>query len=156
MCAAVTTCVPNARGSTHLRARALHDGHSLLQRRDLADDHLTHGSIRSIRVLAGLCRFIIADITNPKSSPLELQALMPDYMIPFVPIFQENEEPFAMFRDLKQKYGDWVLDVLKYDSVENLVRVLEKAAIYPALEKGKDLLVKKAEAIRVRHVRDFM
>jgi hypothetical protein len=40
----------------------------------------------TIKTLAGLSRFIIADITNPKSSPLELQATMPDYMIPFVPI----------------------------------------------------------------------
>ena len=61
----------------------------------------------TIRILARLSRFIIADITNPKPSPLELQATMPDYMIPFVPIIHENEEPFAMFRDLKQKYSDW-------------------------------------------------
>jgi hypothetical protein len=27
---------------------------------------------------------------------------MPDYMIPFVPIIQESEEPFSMFSDLKQ------------------------------------------------------
>jgi hypothetical protein len=39
----------------------------------------------TIKTLAGLSRFIIADITNPRSSPLELQATMPDYMIPFVP-----------------------------------------------------------------------
>jgi hypothetical protein len=38
-------------------------------------------------------------------------------MIPFVPIIHEDEEPFSMFRDLKQKYGEWVLDVLEYDSV---------------------------------------
>jgi len=31
----------------------------------------------TIRILAGLSRFIIADITNPKSSPLELQVTMP-------------------------------------------------------------------------------
>jgi hypothetical protein len=37
----------------------------------------------TIKTLAGLSRFIVADITNPKSSPLELQAPMPDYMIPF-------------------------------------------------------------------------
>ncbi len=47
----------------------------------------------TIKTLAGLSRFIIADITNPKSSPLELQATMPDYMIPFVPIIHEDEEP---------------------------------------------------------------
>jgi hypothetical protein len=110
----------------------------------------------TIKTLAGLSRFIIADITNPKSSPLELQATMPDYMIPFVPIIQENEKPFAMFRDLKQKYSEWVLDVLEYDSADNLLKVLDKAVVRPALEKGQELLLKKAEEIRSRHVHDYM
>ena len=109
----------------------------------------------TIRTLAGMSRFIIADITNPKSSPLELQAIMPDYMIPFVPIIQEDEEPFSMFRDLKQKYGEWVLDVLKYDTADNLLGVLESAVVRPALEKGQQLLLKKAEVIQARHVRDY-
>jgi uncharacterized protein YjbI with pentapeptide repeats len=109
----------------------------------------------TIKTLAGMSRFIIADITNPRSSPLELQATVPDYMVPFVPIIQEDQEPFAMFRDLQQKYGDWVLDVLKYDSAENLVQVLEKAVVSPALERGNRLLLKKAEEIRERHVRDY-
>ena len=109
----------------------------------------------TIKTLAGMSRFIIADITNPKSSPLELQATMPDYMIPFVPIIHENEEPFAMFRDLQQKYGEWVLDVLKYDSTDNLLKILDKGVIRPALKMSKKLLVKKGEAIRFRHVRDY-
>jgi hypothetical protein len=109
----------------------------------------------TIKTLAGLSRFIIADITNPKSSPLELQATMPDYMIPFVPIIHENEKPFAMFGDLKQKYGEWVLDVLEYDSVTNLLKVMEKAVIKPALKMADQLLIKKAQAIRKRHVRDY-
>jgi len=110
----------------------------------------------TVRTLAGLSRFIIADITNPRSSPLELEATMPDYMIPFVPIIHEDEEPFAMFRDLKQKYGNWVLDVLRYDSADNLVKVLDRAVVRPALEKGQELLLKKAEDIRSRHVMDYM
>ena len=110
----------------------------------------------TIKTLAGLSRFIIADITNPKSSPLELQATMPDYMIPFVPIIQESEEPFAMFRDLKTKYGDWVLDVLKYDTASNLIKGLESAVVRPALAKGQELFRKKAEEIRTRHIQDFL
>jgi len=110
----------------------------------------------TIKTLAGLSRFIIADITNPKSSPLELQATMPDYMIPFVPIIQEDEKPFAMFQDLQQKYGEWVLDVLRYDSADNLLKVLDKAVIKPALKKADELLIKKAEGIRDRHVKDYM
>jgi hypothetical protein len=109
----------------------------------------------TIKTLAGLSRFIIADITNPKSSPLELQATMPDYMIPFVPIIQEDEEPFAMFRDLQQKYGDWVLDVLEYDSAKGLIDVLEPAVIKPALARAEQLLQKKTEEIRKRHVSDY-
>jgi hypothetical protein len=104
----------------------------------------------TIKTLAGLSRFIIADITNPKSSPLELQATMPDYMIPFVPIIQDDEEPFSMFRDLKQKYGEWVLDVLEYDTADGLLEVLEPAVVKPALEKAEQLLYKKTEEIRKR------
>ena len=54
----------------------------------------------TIMTLAGMYLFIIADITNPKSSPLELQATIPNYMVPFVPIIQQGEEPFAMLNDL--------------------------------------------------------
>ena len=110
----------------------------------------------TIKTLAGLSRFIIADITNPKSSPLELQATLPEYMIPFVPIIEENEEPFAMFQDLQQKYGDWVLDVLRYDSADNLIKVLDKAVVKPAIKKADELLMKKAEGIRDRHIKEYM
>lgn len=64
-------------------------------------------------------------------------------------------EPFAMFRDLKQKYDEWVIDVLEYDSLANLLKVLDKAVVRPALEKADKLAPKKAEATRGRHVRDY-
>lgn len=71
----------------------------------------------TIKTLAGLRFFVVVDITNPKSSPLELQATVPDYQVPFVPIIEEGEAPFAMFVDLANKY-DWVLPVLEYSSLE--------------------------------------
>jgi hypothetical protein len=55
-----------------------------------------------------LSLFVIADVTNPKSAPLELQATVPDYQIPFVLIIQEGEKSFSMLSDLIGKY-DWVL-----------------------------------------------
>ena len=97
----------------------------------------------TIRTLTGLCLFVIADISNPRSSPLELRAIVPDYMLPFVPILQEGEEPFAMFRDLQIKY-DWVTDVIKYDSAENLVAKLEPAVIRRALATHDRLRERKA------------
>jgi hypothetical protein len=109
----------------------------------------------TIKTLAGMSRFIIADITNPKSAPLELQATMPDYMIPFVPIIQEGEEPFSMFRDLKQKYGRWVMDVLVYSSEDELIDVIDDAVVQPALELATELVDAKAEDIKKRYAKDY-
>jgi len=103
----------------------------------------------TIMTLAGMCRFVIADITNPRSSPLELQATVPNFMIPFVPILQEGEEPFAMFKDLYGKY-DWVLIPLKYPNEERLVEKLEEAVVNPALEKYRELALRKAAEMPTR------
>ena len=46
----------------------------------------------TVRLLAGLSKFVIADITNPKSSPLELQATIPEIMVPFQPIIAAGRE----------------------------------------------------------------
>jgi len=109
----------------------------------------------TVMTLAGMCLFIIADITKPKSVPLELQATVPNYMIPFVPIIAEGEQPFSMFANLRQKYRDWVLEPLCYDSVVNLVNTFDKAVIEPAKRTRDVLEAKKAEALTTRHVRDY-
>ena len=96
-----------------------------------------------IKILADMSFFVIADISNPKSSPLELQATIPDYMVPFVLIIQEGEEPFAMFKDLLIRHKKWVLSPLKYDSIDGLISVLDKAIINPALELHNDILAER-------------
>jgi uncharacterized protein YjbI with pentapeptide repeats len=109
----------------------------------------------TIMTLAGLSLFVIADITNPRSAPLELQATIPDYMIPFVPIIAEGEEPFSMFRDLQIKH-DWVLDVLTYDSIEHLLAGLQDAVIIPALQKHETLVQRRAQAVGTRHIQKYL
>jgi uncharacterized protein YjbI with pentapeptide repeats len=97
----------------------------------------------TIKTLAGLCYFVIADVTNPKSSPLELQATVPDFQIPFVPIIQEGEQPFAMMVDLQKKYN-WVLSTRTYSSKEALINKLKEGIIDPAMEKHNELKLIKA------------
>jgi hypothetical protein len=87
----------------------------------------TRDFTETVRLLCGLSKFVIADITNPRSAPLELQATVPDYMVPFVPILEQGQAPFAMFKDLQDKYP-WVLDVIAYPSVDRLIEVLEDRA----------------------------
>jgi uncharacterized protein YjbI with pentapeptide repeats len=108
----------------------------------------------TVKVLAGLSSFVIVDISGPRSVPLELQATVPDYMIPFVPILQEGESAFAMFVDLQTKY-DWVLQTLVYDSCENLIEALDDAVIDPALAKRHELEKRKVQTAPVRRASDF-
>jgi hypothetical protein len=97
----------------------------------------------TIKTLASISYFVIADVTNPRSSPLELQATVPDYQIPFVPIIQEGEKPFAMMGDLR-KYG-WVLDTISYDSLDTLIEILKPHIIDPAIKKRDELRLIKAK-----------
>jgi hypothetical protein len=109
----------------------------------------------TIKTLAGLSYFVIADVTNPKSSPLELQATVPDYQIPFVPIIQEGENPFAMMVDLQKKYN-WVLNTVSYDTQETLMKVLKPLIIDPAMKKRQELRIIKAQEPEVISGKDFL
>jgi hypothetical protein len=106
----------------------------------------------TIRLLAGLSHFVIADITKPRSTPLELQATVPDCMVPFVPIIEGDEEPFSMFADLWLKHRDWVLDPIRYRSVDRLIERLEADIVEPAKVRFEQLLRKKAESMIVREI----
>src|SRR5215471_12531858 len=106
----------------------------------------------TVRLLCGLSHFVIVDITNPRSAPLELQANVPDTMVPFVPILQEGQEPFAMFVDLQTKY-DWVLKpVISYLTVDRLIEVLEDEIVRPAEAKFDELLLRRTEKLRIKKV----
>ena len=97
-------------------------------------------------------KFVIVDITNPRSAPLELQATVPDYMVPFVPILQQGEQPFAMFVDLQNKY-DWVLKpVIVYPSVDRLIEVLKNKIVDRANAKFKRLLARRNKQLRLENV----
>ena len=108
----------------------------------------------TIKTLAELSCFVIADITNSISAPLELQVTIPDYEVPFVPIVQKGEPPFEIMRDLHKKYN-WALNTLTYASVETLIEALEPSIINSAIEKHNELRLFKAGESIIRLVRDL-
>lgn len=93
----------------------------------------------TIRTLAHLSRFIIADITEPRSIPQELQAIVPDLAIPVQPLLlQGSTGEYAMFRDLRRKYH-WVLTAYEYSDVQDLLSSLDDKVIAPAEAKVIEL-----------------
>ena len=110
----------------------------------------------TIKILAGMSLFVIADITNPSSSPLELQATIPDYKIPFVPIIQEGNKPFAMLSDLIGKYN-WVLEpVITYPSLANLLAAFKPAIIDRAWNKRQELQKQKTSVIETLSIDSYI
>jgi len=59
-----------------------------------------------------------------------------------------------MFGGFQQKYG-WVLDVMEYDSLEQLKGAIEHGIIGPALMKHAELIEAKASAVRTRKASDY-
>jgi hypothetical protein len=88
--------------------------------------------IETVVLLAGMSAFVIVDITDPKSTPMELQAIAPTFGVPIVPIIAADEREFATFPALRKLF--WVLPVFPYRTVENLIKHLDSAIIDPALE----------------------
>jgi hypothetical protein len=93
----------------------------------------------TIRVLAGMARFVIADITDAKSIPQELMAIVPDLpSVPVQPILLASEHRYGMFDDFRQYRS--LLDEKLYESPAQLVRKIESLVIAPAehwLEKHR-------------------
>ena len=96
----------------------------------------------TVQTLAGMSMFVIADLTSPKSTPLELEATVKQFKIPYLPIIDISVDPrpFAMLVDL-QKSFHWVLPTLKYESKEDLLdgENLKTYIIEPAFAKREEL-----------------
>jgi Pentapeptide repeats (8 copies) len=89
----------------------------------------------TVRVLAGLSRFVIADLTDPQSIPMELEALVKTNRIPFLPVIAEGGRAFSLSREFHWFW--WFLQLRSYTSVEDLVVVLEErlGGEIPAVEE---------------------
>jgi len=111
----------------------------------------------TIQTLAGMSMFVIADITWPKSTPLETQAIVPNFKIPFLPIIDVNVDshPFAMLVD-SQKSFHWVLKTLEYKSKDKLLDNIKVAIIDRAMEKRRELRIEKGKEVETLCLDDLI
>ena len=97
---------------------------------------------KTVQTLARMSLFVIADLTSPRSTPLELEATVKQFKIPYIPIIDISVDPrpLAMLVD-PQKSFHWVLPTLKYESKEDLLdeENLKSYVIEPAFAKREEL-----------------
>ena len=82
----------------------------------------TRNLTETIITLASMSKFIIADLSSPRSLPHELAVLIPRLQsIPVYPIIKRNEKPYGMFDDfysyksvqqIKEYSNDTISDIL--------------------------------------------
>lgn len=105
----------------------------------------TRDTQETIATLAGMVRFIIADITAPKSIPQELASIVPNLpSVPVQPLLQTGYEPWGMY-DRIERY-DWVLPIVHYKNRKVLLTDLKVKVIAPAEAKARDQARKLANA----------
>jgi hypothetical protein len=105
----------------------------------------TRDFTETVRLLAGLSKFVIADLSSPKSAPYELGAIVSQTMIPFQPIIAAGETPFSMLQDLWTNYPDRVFRPIHYSSVDALIASLDEKIIRPAEARFVELVRRKGE-----------
>lgn len=71
----------------------------------------------TVLTLASLSKFIVADLTDPKSIPQELTTIIPNLpSVPVQPILEQTDTEYGMFEHF-ERYP-WVLPVKRYDMTE--------------------------------------
>src|SRR5258708_6583699 len=91
----------------------------------------------SLRILARIARFIIADLSLHKSISQELRAILPGTAVAVQPLLNGTRRLYTMFPDFKQY--PYVLPGYRYNSLADLQETFEEKVIKPAEEKAKEL-----------------
>lgn len=97
----------------------------------------TRDTQETIVTLAGMVRFVIADITDPKSIPQELASIVPTLpSVPVQPLLQTGYQPWGMYDHIKRY--PWVLPLVVYEHQQALLTEIEPNVIARAEAKAKE------------------
>jgi hypothetical protein len=80
----------------------------------------------TLTLLASISRFIVADLTDPKAVPVQLQQIVPQLpSVPIVPLIEQGQVSYAMFGDLFRHYSH-VLAPTTYESNKDVGRLIDQ------------------------------
>jgi len=93
----------------------------------------------TVTLLARMSRFIIADISDPKSVPHELYAIVPTLKsVPVQLILDRESRGYPMVVDILE-YHQVIEEICLYDNLGELLGILKEKVINPAESRAKEL-----------------
>ncbi len=102
----------------------------------------------TIKILAGLAAFVMADVSEASSVPLELETLVTDFVIPFVIIKQDSKGDFAMLDTLYHRAENRLSQPNAYKNSRHLLSNLADLAVWAA-NKAQELNALKRSSPKV-------
>ena len=91
----------------------------------------------TVSTLAHMAKFVIADITDARSIPQELMAIVPTLpSVPVQPLLLAPQREYGMFEHFKR--FPWVLEPYLYDDQDGLLAAITDKVIGPAEAKAKE------------------
>lgn len=95
----------------------------------------------TVSTLAHMARFVIADITDAKSIPQELQAIIPHLpSVPVQPLLLSSQLEYGMFEHFK--HFPWVMPTYYYQDIQELISLVPERILNPLEAMVKDLAQK--------------
>jgi hypothetical protein len=102
------------------------------------DKPMTRDTHETVTTLARMARFVIADITEPRSIPQELVSIVEQMpSLPVQPILCQGFEPWGMYDHIKRY--PWVLPIQKYTTRDALLRRIAEQVVKPAEKKVDEI-----------------
>lgn len=99
----------------------------------------------TVRILAGMSRFVIADLSDPNSIPHEVMSFARELLsVPIQAIFTKTKHhanPYPMYADLMRLNN--VLKIFEYQDQDHLISSFEENVINPAEAKATELMPPK-------------
>jgi hypothetical protein len=90
----------------------------------------------TVSTLAHMARFVIADITDARSIPQELMAIVPHLpSVPVQPLLLASQHEYGMFESFRAY--PWVLEPFRYENQNHLLASLGDLVISPAEAKAR-------------------